>query len=293
MTNHLQLMDQTIFDVVNQNEEKIETILNANVIYFLGEIRYETMQFFRNFVERLCTDNERKRNALAICLTTPGGSAEVVEKLVEIIRHHFETIYFIVPHMAMSAGTIFCMSGDRIYMDYASSLGPIDPQVPDKDDKYLVPALGYLDKVLELIEKSRDNKITAAEFALLEKQDLAMLRSFEQAKELSIELLKKWLVEYKFKDWDKHRTNNPGTSVTEEEKKARAEEIAKILSDNNRWHSHGRFIGMKTLTDLRLEIDDLGEDINLHKSVRLYSDTLADYLARQQIAFFLYSRHVN
>ncbi|MDR2188972.1 MAG: hypothetical protein LBE62_13180 [Azonexus sp.] len=286
-------MDQTIFDVINKNEEEIEGKLNANVIYFLGEIRYETMQLFRNFIEKLCGNSTHKRDVLAICLTTPGGSAEVVEKLVEIIRHHFNTVYFIVPHMAMSAGTIFCMSGDRIYMDYASSLGPIDPQVPDKDGKYLVPALGYLDKVFELIEKSRNNTITAAEFALLEKQDLAMLRSFEQAKELSIELLKKWLVEYKFKDWSQHRTNNPGAAVTEEEKKARAEDIAKNLSDNNRWHSHGRFISMRTLADLRLQIDDLGVNAELHKYVRLYSDTLADYLTRQRIPFFLYNRHVN
>lgn len=294
MSTHLQLLDQTIFAVIQESEEQIEKKLNANVVYFLGEIRHEVTQLFRNFMEQLCTHKEKKRNALAICLTTPGGSAEVAEKLVEIIRHHFETIYFVVPDMAMSAGTIFCMAGDRIYMDYASSLGPIDPQVPDKDGQYLVPALGYLDKVEELIKKSAEDKITPAEFALLEKQDLAMLRAYEQAKELSVELLKKWLVDYKFKNWIMHRTHNRGSPVTDEEKSKRAEEIAEALSNNNRWHSHGRFIGMKTLTnELRLEIDDLANEPPLHESVRRYSDTLADYLTRQRIPFFLYSRFVN
>ena len=47
----------------------------------------------------------------------------------------------------MSAGTILCMSGDKIFMDYASILGPIDPQVPTPDTGDYVPALGYLDKV--------------------------------------------------------------------------------------------------------------------------------------------------
>jgi len=92
---------------------------------------------------------------LGICLTTPGGEAEVVEKLVEITRYHYpKEVDFIIPSAAFSAGTIFCMSGDRIFMDYSSSLGPIDPQVPDREDKYLVPALGYLDKVEEVMSSA-------------------------------------------------------------------------------------------------------------------------------------------
>lgn len=72
--------------------------------------------------------------------------------MVNVIRHHYEELYFIVPDSAMSAGTIFCMAGDKIYMDYSSSLGPIDSQVFNGNN--LVPALGYLDKVEELVTKS-------------------------------------------------------------------------------------------------------------------------------------------
>jgi hypothetical protein len=43
-------------------------------------------------------------------------------------------------------------------MDYYSVLGPIDPQVNNKDGK-LVPALGYLDKINELIIKSHGRLI--------------------------------------------------------------------------------------------------------------------------------------
>ena len=46
-------------------------------------------------------------------------------------------------------------------------------------------------------------------------QDFAMLRSHEQARDLSIALLEKWLVQYKFKDWSSDRTHNPGAAVTE------------------------------------------------------------------------------
>jgi hypothetical protein len=179
-------------------------------------------------------------------------------------------------------------------MDYSSSLGPIDPQVPDRVGKFLVPALGHLDKVNEIIAKSRDNTITAVEFQWLMNQDFAMLRSHEQARDLSIALLEKWLVQYKFKDWTTHRTHNPGTPVTLNEKQVRAREIAQLLSNNAYWNSHGRMIGMQTLRgSCRLEIDDFGSDPDLQKAVRNYNEPLADYQARSQFRTFLYNRHVN
>jgi len=193
----------------------------------------------------------------------------------------------------MSAGTIFCMAADKIYMDYSSALGPIDPQVPDRENRVLVPALGYLDKVEELIQKSVNNTISPAEFQMLQSLDLAMLRFYEQAKELSINLLKKWLAEYKFKNWAAHRTTNPGTPVTAEERLARAEEIATKLSDNNRWHSHGRMIGMGTLrAEMRLEIEDFSTDPDLYVQIRRYADTLTGYIERHGQPFTIFNRHL-
>jgi Serine dehydrogenase proteinase len=256
-------------------------------------IRMNVFPWFREIIEKLAQRQARKDD-IAIFLTTPGGQAEVVEKLVEVVRAHYQLVNFVVPVAAMSAGTIFCMSGDKIFMDYSSSLGPIDPQVPDREGKFMVPALGHLDKVNEMIEKSKNNSITPVEFQWLLNQDLAMLRFYEQARDLSIALLEKWLVQYKFKNWSAHRTTNPGTPVTLAEKQTRATEIAKLLSNNAHWHSHGRMIGIKTLKDTcRLDIDDFGGDLDLQKAVRTYNDALSDFLSRAQIRTFLYSRHVN
>jgi hypothetical protein len=286
-------MDQVIFDTINNSEEKIEEKLDCDILHYYGELRYNYFSYFRSSIEEISSRHER-RETLGICLMTPGGQAEAVEKMVEVIRHHYDNVYFIVPRLAMSAGTIFCMSGNKIFMDYSSSLGPIDPQVPDKENKMLIPALGYLDKVNELVEKSRNNQITPAEFALLEKQDLAMLRFYEQSRDLSISLLKQWLVEYKFKNWETHRTTNPGTPVTHQDKINRAREIAELLSDNQTWHSHGRMIGMQTLQNIvKLEIDDYGSDQELQQHIRTYSDTLCDYFYRQGTIINIYNRHVN
>jgi hypothetical protein len=288
----MSLLDQVIFDVVREEEEKVEKLLSCDVLYYYGELRTGLIPHFRTAVEKMA-DNGSRRNAIGICLTTPGGEAEAVEKMVEIVRHHYEQVYAIVPRTAMSAGTILCMACDRIWMDYSSSLGPIDPQVPDREEKFLVPALGYLDKVSELIAKSIHGEISPAEFAILQAQDLAMIRFYEQAKELSISLLKQWLTRYKFKDWSVHGTTNAGSDVTQAQKEPRAQEIAELLSDNNYWHSHGRMIGMETLRNLlRLKIDDFGEQAELRTAIRRYSDTLTDYLGRVNAPFYMFNRHI-
>lgn len=292
MSTTIPLLDEVIFDVANQAEAVVEDGLNCDLLYYYGELRTALVPHFRSAIEKLA-DRDDKRNVIGICLTTPGGEAEAVEKMVEIVRHHYDQVYALVPSAAMSAGTIFCMACDKIFMDYSSSLGPIDPQVPDREQRVLVPALGYLDKIADMIQKSRDDTISPAEFAMLQAQDLAMIRFFEQAKELSISLLEQWLVRYKFKDWTHRRTTNQGAEVTKEEKEERARQIAEMLSDNNQWHSHGRMIGIGTLRDfLRLEIDDFGNDSALQNAIRRYSDTLTEYLGRANAHFYLHNRHI-
>ena len=272
----------------------LEKPLGANVIFYMGIIHPSYLKPFRNFIESITLKENKKKNRIAIFLNTSGGSVQTVEKMVEILRYHFDEIYFVVPDQAMSAGTIFCMAGDKIFMDYSSSLGPIDPQVlvnSNGEERY-VPALGYLDKVEELIAKSAAKTLTPAEFAILKDQNLALLRSYEQARDLSVELLKKWLVDYKFKNWTVHRTNQEkiNQEVTKEEKEERAKQIASALGDNKIWHSHGRFIGLETLQNtLRLEIDDYTTNLTLRKQIRVYNDLLTDYMNRQGKRFVLHS----
>ena len=180
----------------------------------------------------------------------------------------------------------------KIYMDYSSSLGPIDPQVYNGKD-LAIPALGYLDQVNRMIEKSANGTLTDAELIILQNQDLAMLSRYEQAKNLTITLLKKWLVQYKFKDWGTHSTTQAllGQPVTEEQKQKRAEEIASHLSNNQLWHSHGRMIGITTLTRvLKLKIEDYSTDAILRPMIMAYSDFLLDYIEKNAYKSFLHSR---
>lgn len=282
-----QIFDETIKETLNLRLRALERYFEADVIFYYGEIHPALEKAFRDFIEQLKKDKEFNWDRLVVLLNTPGGSAETVEKMVSVIRFHYKEVYFVVPDYAMSAGTILCMSGDKIYMDYSSSLGPINPQV--YNGKNWVPALGYLDKVEELIQKSRNRELTEAEFMILQKIDLAELRSYEMARSLTINLLKEWLVKYKFKDWNKHNSN--GEPVLLAEKEQRAEEIANKLSNNSIWHSHGRSIGVDTLRSfLKLKIEDYSRNDDLRDLIRNYNDLICEYILRAGGKAFVHSR---
>ena len=283
-------IDKQIRERLREQAMAVERELNGDVIFFYGPIYPDAQGHFREFIECL-RQQPAPRERLIVFINTPGGSAETVEKLVEIIRYHYDEVFFVVPDEAMSAGTIFCMSGDRIYMDYTSSLGPIDPQV--HNGKEWVPALGYLDQVEKMIDRSAQGVLTDAESLILRSQDLAMLSRYEQAKNLTVTLMKRWLVEYKFKKWTVHSdaSTSRGQTVTIEEKTHRAEQIATTLSDNKKWHSHGRMIGISTLrTVLRLQIEDYSENAMLRALVTSYNESITDYIKRHDYDFFLHSR---
>ena len=239
-------------------------------------------QRIRNVIEM----KKDKTETLAIVLHTNGGVVEVVERMVQIIRKFYKKVIVIVPNVAMSAGTVFTLSADEIMMDYFSCLGPIDPQIW-KDDK-LIPALSYIKQYEKLNEKASEDKLTILEYAMSKQLDLGELYQFEQARELSKELLIKWLSKYKFKDWKKTETRQ--LDVTDEMKEKRAEEIADILNNPERWHSHSRGIDILTLRDeLNLKINDYSENSPLGDSIKRYFNLLYDYVIGENIFSFIHT----
>lgn len=278
-------IEDTLKQLLTDKLKAIEAHLDADVLVYYGDLGPLPANVFLNLVEELQKD-ANKHDKLYVILTTYGGSSEMVERYVNILRKHYSEINFIVPDYAYSAGTIFCMSGDSIYMDYFSVLGPIDPQVPNKEGKYIA-ALGYLDKVNEFITKAAAGKLTNAELIWLKEIDLGELRSFEQARDLTIDLLKKWLVTYKFKNWNNHKNGNPVTLV---EKQQRAEDIAKKLSNNNTWKSHGKGITIAELTGLKLRIEDYSDDLVLRPLIRDYYNTMDEYVRTHKLSLFIHDR---
>lgn len=269
--------------VMKEAHRRIEEHLGADILVYYGEIADGCEQTIRKIVEDL---HENRKEKLYVILTTGGGSLNPVKRMVNIFRNFYSEVHFIVPDYAYSAGTVLCCSGDSILMSYYSVLGPIDPQVMNSDGKF-VAALGYLDKINELIRKAQNNELTQAEFIILKDFDLAELRTYEQARDLAIDLLVEWLPKYKFKDWNNHSN---GSIVTDEEKKNRAREIAENLSDNKEWKSHGRPINRDELLKLKLKIDKLDADKELYELVMEYYDIMMDYVAKYSYSNFIQTR---
>ncbi|HLW82723.1 MAG TPA: hypothetical protein VKS20_11870 [Candidatus Acidoferrales bacterium] len=237
----------------------------------------------RNAVEKRYKDGQTKgqpSDKIVIILTTTGGYLETVQRMVDTVRRFYQVVDFVVPNYAYSAGTVFAMSGDDIYMDYYSRLGPIDPQIESQQGRQ-VSALGQLEKYNALIDKAQNGTITTAEVQLLiDGFDQAELYNIEQARDLSIDLIRQWLVKFKFKNWKETETRK--LTVTDAMKDKRASDIATELNNTKKWHSHGYGISMEVLQhDLNLLINDYGKDPVLSHKIRAYHDLLADYMLRR------------
>lgn len=206
-----------------------------------------------------------KGDEVDFLLETPGGLAETTVDIVNLLRPRFKSVGFIVPHSAMSAGTILVMSGDEILMDQRSSLGAIDPQFmgPDGRPQPAQAILAGIESIKKLVDENNGN-LHPVYIPILRNVDPGRLQSAHNASELSKKLVSDWLAEYKFRDWKEHSDGSP---VTPAERKTRALEIASTLCDHQNWLSHARPIKIKELGDMRLKITDYAEQPALQEAV--------------------------
>lgn len=147
------------------------------------------MEGFMNAVHGL--DRSRR---LDVVLHTPGGNPLATEGIVKYLHKVFGSgIEVFVPHMAMSAGTMFCCACTKVWMGKQSCLGPIDPQFSG------VPAYNIKK---EFEEAKRDLVANPETFRnwqiLLSKYSPAFYYTVLDAIDLSSKLVESWLSEYMF-----------------------------------------------------------------------------------------------
>lgn len=276
---------------LGQLNHQLANFLKADVILLKAPMVQPVDDNVRAAIEEVNgADSER----LIVLVETIGGHIETVERIVGVFRKHYPEVEFIVPNFAYSAGTVLVLSGDEIYMDYHSVLGPIDPQY--QEGGVLVPGIGYLAKYDELLSEINDptksiDQVRAQMTYLVQKFEPARLYHIEQAVKHSKELLKNWLPRYKFKDWTQRETSKE--PVTDAYKELRANQIAECLGDPEEWHSHGRGIGMSELTSekIKLKIKDFGENPELNKRVRPYYNLAVDYMRKRAWGVAIHTKH--
>lgn len=283
--------------VLQQMNQDLAKKLSADVVFVKSQMRFPLDDQFRIVIETIKQSHKKQKKTqdnLCVVIETTGGYIETVERMVMVMRRHYKHVTFVIPNHAYSAGTVLVLSGDKIYMDYYSVLGPIDPQVPNDNNDSFLPGAGYLSKFQELAlyvnkERSINPSGAQAELAYLIKRfDPAKLFYIEQAIEHGESLIAKWLVEHKFKDW---KVTSSGRRVTLKMKRDRASSIAKILGDATKWHSHGRGISLQELEsdDIKLVVDNFGDDEELSTMIRNYHGLATDHAAKHKVNNFIHS----
>lgn len=64
-----------------------------------------------------------------LILHTPGGLVLAATQIALALKKHPAEVRVIVPHYAMSGGTLIALAADKIIMDENAVLGPVDPQL--------------------------------------------------------------------------------------------------------------------------------------------------------------------
>jgi len=142
---------------------------------------------------------------IALILHTPGGLVLAASQIARALKRHNGKKIVIVPHYAMSGGTLIALAADEILMDPNAVLGPLDPQLAASPNGPVVPAPSIV-RVAELKGKdASDNTLILADVAR---------KAIEEMQEVIVELLE-----------DKMG-------------KEKAEELAKLLTEGKWTHDY-------------------------------------------------------
>jgi len=227
------------------------------------DIRFDDLQSVADQLTNLSGDK------LDLVLETPGGSGEVAEDIVDLIRENFREFAVIIPGWAKSAGTLVAMGGDDILMGPSSAVGPIDAQLSWQGKRF---SAGELLDGIEAIKKEAGENLNLAYIPILQGISPGELQRAQNALSFAKNLVSHWLETYKFKDWTVHSSS--GDPVTEEERHQRADAVAEKLCAHDYWLTHARSIKIASLREMGLKVEDYSEDADLYDAITRYYNLL-------------------
>jgi ClpP class serine protease len=80
---------------------------------------------------------------IEIVLHTPGGLVLAAQQIAGALAAHPAKITAVIPHYAMSGGTLIPLGADEIVMDTHAALGPVDPQLGQYPAASILAALEF------------------------------------------------------------------------------------------------------------------------------------------------------
>lgn len=168
-----------------------------------------------------------KDRPIDLIIHTPGGLVLAATQIAKALKDHPAETRVIVPHYAMSGGTLIALAADRIIMDPHAVLGPVDPQL----GQYPAPS------IVRAVERKGPDKVDDQTLIMADVAEKAI----RQVREFLFDLLK-----------DKYG-----------EEKAR--ELAQVLTEGRVTHDypitveHARNLGLHVETDVPEEVYALME----------------------------------
>ncbi|AJC71794.1 MAG: ATP-dependent Clp protease proteolytic subunit [Thermococcus sp.] len=90
-----------------------------------------------------------KDKPIDLIIHTPGGLVLAATQIAKALKDHPAETRVIIPHYAMSGGTLIALAADKIIMDPHAVLGPVDPQL----DQYPAPS------IIRAVEKKGADKV--------------------------------------------------------------------------------------------------------------------------------------
>lgn len=208
---------KTIRSLEQQRKSRVITLIHRQeAISLLGIplTRYIDIEDSENILRaiRLTPNNM----PIDLILHTPGGLVLAAEQIASALHNHLAKVTVMIPHYAMSGGTLLALAADQILMEKNAVLGPIDPQVG------AFPAAS----IIRVLEEKDKNKIDDKTFIMADVAEKATTQ---------VRQFVKWLL--------KERLG--------EEK---AGELAKVLT-TGRW-THDFPINIETARELNFTVDE-------------------------------------
>ena len=81
-----------------------------------------------------------------LVLHTPGGLLLAAEQIALALKRHPAKVTVLIPHYAMSGGTLIALAADEIVLDPNAVLGPVDPQLGEYPAVSILEAIKVKDR---------------------------------------------------------------------------------------------------------------------------------------------------
>jgi ClpP class serine protease len=174
------------------------------------------------------------KTPIDLILHTPGGLVLAAEQIAHALQSHSGKVTVMVPHYAMSGGTLLALAADEIMLAPSAVLGPVDPQIGQHPAASILAAVARKD-----INETNDRTLILADIST---------KAIKQVHEIVMDLL---------------------TAHGRDEQNA--DELARALSEGRWTHDYpitaerARKLGLPVSTDLP---DDVREMIRFYPQPR-------------------------